>query len=133
MIRACSASDESGSPRSACTVSVCRNAIRTKRYQSIAMGAGCVGRTHLTTDVVEQRAEYLYLCGQYVGRVPLVEPVPHELLEERFGRSDCAEVERDGLYGHGGAARESHGDIFIIVEEGATRRHHREIARMTTY
>jgi hypothetical protein len=34
--------------------------------------------------MVEKRGEHLYLHGEYVGRVPLVEPVPHKLLEERL-------------------------------------------------
>jgi hypothetical protein len=34
--------------------------------------------------MVEKPAEHLCLHGEYVGRVPLVEPVPHKLLEERL-------------------------------------------------
>jgi len=105
-------------------VSVYRNAIRT-----IFKGVG-VGRTHLSADVVEQRTEYLCLHGQDVRRVPFVEPVPHELLEERFGRCGCAKVERDGLDGLSGATWEaSHGDIFVVVEECAARRHQCETPR----
>jgi hypothetical protein len=54
MIRACSASDESGSPRSACTVSV---------YPYFKKESVGVGHTYLAADVVEQRAEYFCLRG----------------------------------------------------------------------
>jgi hypothetical protein len=81
-----------------------------------------VRHTHLSTDVVEQRAEYLCLHRQDVWRVSLVEPVPHELLEECFGRSGWAKVECDGLDGYDRTT--CHGDIFVVVEECTARRHH---------
>ena len=65
------------------------------------MGEG--GRTNLSADVVEQRAEYLCLHGQDIWRVPLIEPVPDKLLKERFGRIGYAKVEHDGFDGQGGA------------------------------
>ena len=44
------------------------------------------GRAHLSADVIEKGTEHLRLHGEYVWGVPLVEPVPHELLEERVER-----------------------------------------------
>jgi hypothetical protein len=41
---------------------------------------------HLPADVVEEGTENLCLHGEYVRRVPFVEPMPHELLEERLAR-----------------------------------------------
>ncbi len=70
--------------------------------------------------MVEQPAEHLSLHGQDIGRVPFVEPVPQELLEERLGRRGGAKVERDGLERHGGAC---HWGVFIVVKEGAAWRH----------
>jgi hypothetical protein len=66
--------------------------------------------------MVEKRAEHLGLHGEYVGRVPLVEPVSHKLLEE--GLRWCAKVQRDGAWGrHRRPCRPScHGEVFIVVE-----------------
>jgi hypothetical protein len=47
-------------------------------------------QAYLPTNVVEEAAEDFCLHGEYVRRVPFVEPVPHELLEERLAR--CAKV-----------------------------------------
>ena len=92
-----------------------------------------LAHTHLSTNVVKQRAEYLCLHGQDVWRVPLVEPVPHELLKERFGRSGRAKVERDWLDGYDGASRETgHRYIFVVVEKCAAWGHHCEIRRGST-
>jgi hypothetical protein len=41
---------------------------------------------HLSADVVEKGTEHLRLHWEYVWRMPLVEPVPHKLLEERLRR-----------------------------------------------
>jgi hypothetical protein len=73
--------------------------------------------------MVEKRAEYLRLHGEYVGRVSLVEPVPHKLLEERLRRR--AKVQRDRAWGYNRrpCRRACHGEVFIVVEECAARRH----------
>ena len=42
---------------------------------------------HLPADVVQEGAENLCLHWEDVRRVPFVEPVPHELLEERLAGS----------------------------------------------
>jgi len=66
--------------------------------------------------MVEKRAEHLCLHGEYVGRVPLVKPVPHKLLEERLRW--CAKVQSNGAWGCDlrpcGCA--SHGEVFIVIE-----------------
>jgi hypothetical protein len=81
--------------------------------------------TYLSADMVEKRAKHLCLHGEYVRRVPLVEtePVPHKLLEERLLR--CAKVQRYGARGcdHRPCMRACHGEVFIVVEECAARRH----------
>jgi hypothetical protein len=79
--------------------------------------------TYLPADMVEKRAEHLRLHGEYVRRVPLVEPVPHKLLEERLRW--CAKVQRDGAWGcdRRTCRRGCHGEVFIVVEERAARRH----------
>ena len=41
---------------------------------------------HLPADVVEEGTENLCLHGEYVRRMPFVEPMPHELLEECLAR-----------------------------------------------
>ena len=76
--------------------------------------------------MVEKRAEHLCLHGEYVGRVPLVEPMPYKLLEERLRW--CAKVQRDGAWGRDRrpCKRACHGEVFIVVEECATRRHQGE-------
>ena len=77
---------------------------------------GEVEVTCLSADMVEKRAEHLCLHGEYVGRVPLVEPVPHELLEERLRW--CAKIQGDGAWScdRRSCRRAYHGKVFIVVE-----------------
>jgi len=62
----CSASDESGSPRNAWTVSVCRKSQQEDSHGYYLPGKGEAEIAYLSADVVEKGTEHIGLHREYV-------------------------------------------------------------------
>jgi hypothetical protein len=69
---------------------------------------------HLTPKVVEQVRQERLLRGEEVGREALVQPVPRQLLEGRFGGVVFEEVEL-AVVGHGQRHWHVIEEVFVVV------------------